>query len=678
MPGGRSKQFRVQVLKTPRIDTVRVVYHYPDYTHLKPVTRHLVDGSIKAYAGTRVALQLTSNRELAGGQLTLGGRVIEFRPTSDPNTVEAEFKLDAAVPFSAMVRDTDGRPSKDTVSGQTALVPDEKPSVTIVSPQQESLATPRARIPINIEAGDDLGISRVTLFRNLNGSEDASKKLYEAAGQSTFVNVMEVLDLGDLGVKPGDTIEYYVDATDSRPDPPQTASTPAGRLSIISDEEYARLVHTLAPAADLREKYDPLTLSRQELGEEQARLRKEVESLRQKAETGPLSEAERRGLQDLTARQEQLAKQTQDAARRYAAEAEAAPVYDVEKDYKKMLGEMAGALGRAAGHMQAGRESLGAAGAEAAPGAGASLAAASDSQAQALKELGGDTERSGDRIDAANRDIDTLFALYADVETFKALLSDQKELVRKLHSYAGRADLTDAERVRLRELGAEQARVRDALTALKTQLKTHADAAAAGHPRVASDARAITDRIEALAIERTMGEGATALNAPDADKGAQAAQAAYDAMLSLVSKCNGAQGGAESECEERLRITMNVGLGRTFQQLARGTGRGTGMGQGLAGTGRAGSGDSMSMPFGLYGSSAMLGAKAQKSTGLGRGKADSTLAAGDRRHMATGVEEIGLKKSTDLNVALPAGEQILEEYRPLILQYFRSMAEEPR
>ena len=677
VPGGRSKQARVRVLKTPRIDTVRVVCRFPDYTHLKPVTRQLVDGLVKAYAGTRVTLQLTSNRELAGGQLTWGGHVIEFKSTPDPHTVEAGFTLSAAGPFTAMVRDTEGLVSKDKVSGRTELLPDEKPTVTIVAPPQESLATPHARVPINIEAGDDLGVSRVTLFRNLNGSADASKVLYEAPGVATFVNVMEVLDLGDLGVKPGDTIEYYVDATDSRPDPPQTASTPAGRLRIISDEDYAQMVQTMATAAQLREKYERLTQTLHDLAEAQAKLNGEVAALRQEADAGPLSESARRRLEAVAGRQEQLAHQTQEAKNRYASEAGAAPVYDVEKDYKKMLSSMAKSLNRAAGHMRSGREAMGKAAAEGAACAG-SLASAAADQAQALKELGGEAAKLGEDIEGANREIDTMFALYADVETFKTLLGDQKELARKLHSYAGRTDLTAAERARMGELAGEQRRIRDALAALKGQLRAHADAAAAGHARAAADARAIADRIEELAIERSMEDGATALERPDADKGGRAAQAAYEAMLSMVKQCSGAQGEAESQCEERLRITMNVGLGSTFQQLGRGQGRGTGMGQGLAGTGRAGAGESASMPFGLYGASDMTGATAPKSAGLGRGKANATLAAGGQRQMATGAEEIGIKKNMDLNVTLPAGEQILEEYRPMILQYFRGMAEEAK
>jgi hypothetical protein len=679
VPGGRSKQCRVRVIKTPRIDAVRVSYRYPEYTHLRPVTRHLVDGMLKGYAGTFATLLLTSNRELAGGQLRIGDRRIALRPTREADTVEAEFTINAPGTFEAFVRDVDGRASKDKVSGRIAVIPDEKPRVTIVAPQQESLATPRAQIPINVEAGDDLGVSRIVLFRNLNGSEDVSKPLYETSGPHTFVNVIETLDLADLGVKPGDEIEYYVDATDGHPNPPQSSSSPACRLTIISDEEYAKMVRTMATASDLRDKYDRLMQGLHDLAEQQARLRDEATALQKEAAKGPLGEAARRRLQDLMAQQEELEKKTEAAAARFASEVQGAPVYDVEKDYKAMLRDMAAGLQHVAQNMQESARSMAAAAAPGTPQPDRPLGAAIASQSQALKELGADEQAFDQRIAAANRDIEKLFALQSDVEVFKGLLASQKDLVRKLHSYADKTKLTSTERARLVELAEEQARIRDGLAALKEQLRAHAAGAEGNYPRVAADARGIAARIEQLEIEPRMQAASTALRKPEPAAGHQSATEAYDAMLSMVSFCEGGSGEAERECEQRLRIVMNVGLGGTFGQLARGLGNGTGTGYGIGmlGAGSGGSGSSMQMPFGLYGSSSdMLGAPVRTSTGMGRGKAQATLPDGSRPRVATSVEEIGLHKSTTLQVELPAGEQIVEEYRSLILQYFRGLAEE--
>lgn len=677
VPGGRSRYYKVKVSKVPRIDSVRATFDYPAYTHLRPVTRLLgPDPELKGYAGTRVTLQLTSNRELAGGTMTLGGKPVEVRKSEQPNTVEAVFAIGEPGGFEITVADPDGLACAAPVRGRVVVTPDEKPRVAAVSPETESLATPRARIPINVEAGDDLGVRRVTMYRNVNGSADSGKTLYEGPGRAAFVNVIETFDLADLGVKPGDVIDYYLDATDTRPGAPQTESSPACRLTIISEEDYAELVRTLNTGDALREKYEQFMEEWKTMADEQERLREETAALTAEAAKGALDEDAKRRLQDLADRQNALAGRAREAAERLDREAKTAAVYDVEKDYKELLKELARKLEKGAFHMETAGPALAKASGGQGAGSASDLAKALGQQEEALDDLSGGEKAYQEQIAKANREIEKLHALYADAEAFKTLLDRQKEVVRKIHSYKGQA-LSEDGKTRVRELAAEQDEIRGKLTALKERLREHAKPVQADYPKVAGDAEAIASSIEKLGIEGLMKNAGGELGKPDVPPGAAAAEEAYDRMLSMVGQCQAGGEGAQAECEARLRLQMSMGLGRTFQQMSMGRGQGVG-GSGGMGQGSDSGGSSARMPFGLYGSSELNGPKARATTGMGRGgEAEETLPDPAVSRFAMGSEERVEKRSGGPQVELPAGEAIMEEYRPLILQYFRRAQEEP-
>lgn len=219
--------------------------------------------------------------------------------------------------------------------------------------------------------------------------------------------------------------------------------------------------------------------------------------------------------------------------------------------------------------------------------------------------------------------------------------------------------------------------MREQLAQLKQDLRAHAEPAREHYPKVAKDAENIAAAIEELEIEGLMQQAAAALDRREAPQGHAQAKAAFDAMMSLVSQCNGAQGNAQQQCEARLRIQLNTSLGNTFGQLGRGNKPGAG-GQGLAGRGASGaqSSGSMSSPYGLYGPDERRAPKADYSSALGRAKAERTLPEGEAPGLAADVEEVATVKKDDLQVQGRAEDGPLAEYQTLIQAYFRRLAEE--
>jgi hypothetical protein len=677
VPGGRSKRYRLTVRTVPRIDGAFVGYEYPAYTHLRPERHALTDGQIKGYAGTKVTLTVVSNRRLSGGRLTVGKAEVDLVPETDAHRASGTFVLTEDAGFDAFVRDAEGVASKQRVTGKVRVMPDEKPDLAVVSPGKDSFVTPSAEVPINIEARDDIGVARIHLFRNHNESRDYRKDLYEAPGTYPFVNVIETLNMADLGVRPGDIIDYFAAATDSNPRSPGSAASGSFRLLVISEEEYAELVRAQMTAAQLREKYEQLLASLNELIEEQEEILRQSEQLRSAAEAegenAELNEAGRR----LEAAQRKVMERLAELGRTYEREADLPGQYDVEKDFKQALATLAGRMQGAGESLAKSRAALG--GACQTPSAEAirqAMDAAIASQKEALEALGRTQDEFRDGIAEAGRDIEELFELRRDVETFKYLLERQKAVERQSRYFADKKTLDFDDRVRMKELAQEQAAIRQALQELREALLRHADPVRDRYPRVADDAKAIAAAIEGLQIADMMNAAATAFAEDKGLDGHGHALAAYEAMLSMVSICRGASGNAQSDCEARLRIVMGMELGATFQQLSQSLNSGLGGGVGGVGVGSAGLGGSVQTPFGLYGGSDLMNSMADKSQGIGRGKSWSTLPDGTPREVASDSEDMSLAEKSDVQIELPGGERIIEEYRPAIIEYFTRLAEE--
>jgi len=673
IPGGRSKRYSLSVIKWPKIQSPTVTYEYPAYTRLAPETRYLNERIVKGYAGTKATITLYSNRPLKGGTLKVCARDYELR-ARDTNSVAGAFTIVTNGTFSASITDKEGHETREKLEGTVEVLPDLKPEIAIVSPGMDSFATPDAQIPINIEARDDLGIARVELLRSTNGSSDERKTVHTGDGSEKLVNVIDTLDLRALGVKPGDTIDYYATGTDTAPEAQHTAATPAYHLAVISHEQYRELLQTQMRAEDLTKKYNDLMDRLSSLADKQAALEKEVSQLKNNLEqNGALTPQEQQQMQQALAAQEELAKQTDQFASELKDMAQRPPVFDVEKDYQRSLEKFANRMEQARQAMARGSESLKQAGDKPAGQDGLpALESALREQREALARLGQNRDEFAKGVQQANRDIEKAYRLLEDVELFKALLERQKNLERQVRSYRDLASPGLDEQIRLKEFAEEQAAVEQAVSQLKEDFQSHAKDIEADYPQVAADAREIAGEIRERQIEDLMDSASTRLEWADARGGHEKAQEAYEEMQAMVSECDSAGGDAQAECELRLKL-VNMTLGNTLRQLARGLkpGFGSGVGAGLSGQSGTGGGQTQ---FAVFGPDSFMPNRLSK--GGGRSDRKSQAAPEQPEAVAASIEELAATKNTELELPGGGGERIMQEYRQLIQEYFRRVAEE--
>lgn len=680
--GGRSKRYPLTINQIPRIEYASVSFKYPAYTGLSPKTRLVGDAPIRTYEGTEVTLTLTSNRPLDTGELSVDGDEIAMAPRSEANTVSGSFILSRAGNLTASVIDVDGRHSADSIALALEILPDEAPNVTVASPGRHSLATPTVKIPIVIEASDDLGVARIELLRNHNQSNDDRERLYTAESVQTLADGVMMLDLEALGVEPGDTLEYYATATDSKPGSPQTNASESFQLRIISQNEYREFMQTEMTAEDLNQKYGTMLEKIEQLAEKQESIEKATNALHNKMAAGEeLSEKEETELADLLGQQRDLAKQAEQLAKELSEESKEPSVFDVENDYKKSLSEIAQQLAKAGKHMEQSEQEMTNAN-EQSEGRQSAMASASEAQRKALEELGRQMETFQEEIQQANEDLENVYDLMEDVEMFKHLYALQQRIERQARTYKDAANPSIDEQIRLKELGDQQAAVEDALEELKGRLREHAEEIQVEYPVVAQDAVDIADQIEQREIPKIMDRATGQLAKADGLEGHPSTLEAKNEMEAMIQFCQATGGNGSSQCELRLKIQMGMNPGNTMGQFGKSLSAGAGNNFGGFGMGQAGQGgmSAGSSPFNVYGSEKSVGnPKADKeSSGGKRRMADTKPGPNDPDPLAGDIEELPTLEAAELALENGRGEHVMEEYRPLIEAYFRSIADESR
>lgn len=243
----RSQWLPMNVMLQPKFGAVQVTITPPKYTK-KPQRSIPLDGNLLSILeGSKVVLDVTSNRPLAGGSVTLS----PFNDTDKPIELSAESAIGKSTQFqwfahrstsvSCAITDIQGTHGSSPLTFNIQIIPDEAPAPELTSPSATVLATPDSIIPLQCEVTDDHGLKDVSLVRSLVGFRDRSQVV--AADLSiTDHSFTEKINLGALGVLPKQDLEFYLEATDLNPSLLGSGTSNVVRVHIISVEEYAERI----------------------------------------------------------------------------------------------------------------------------------------------------------------------------------------------------------------------------------------------------------------------------------------------------------------------------------------------------------------------------------------------------------------------------------------------------
>jgi hypothetical protein len=670
----RSAKYRIRVLSPPVVRSLRVTYTYPAYTARAPLTEAVGDHGIHALTGTRAALEIRSNRPLRGGEMAVQLETKEPRSVAlqvdpqDATRAVAELTLTRSGSYRIALTAADGQATPDAAHGPITAERDERPAVWIDHPGQDLLVTPEMKVPIHVQAEDDHGVQRVELHRIVNDLGDAPRSFLHASPARQVEDAL-VMDLPDLGVRPGDQLRYYATAYDNDPGAPKQGETQPYTLRVVSREKYLEALKQQRTPEDVTRPPRDMAEAVRQLAERQQQLAGRMEQLQKQLAAHPGDAAAQKNLE--AARAEQ--KEVQEAARQVAQQmrdyAGTPAASRVEKAIQEQAGQMAEQLGQtAAGPMQQAQ--------------GRDPAQAARNAREAARRMAGVDRQMQQQVERTAQQLEKSMPLHNDMERFKELIERQGQLTLRAREFQQKEDAGTAARGKMEDLSAEQDRIQQETRRLQQDLRRHAGEARQDFPRTARSAEQLADEIDGRHIPEAMQSSRDRFRQWQGPEGFESAQRALREMAGMMQEAQNGQGQGQGELDRALNRSLGrSGLGQSLRELTPGQpGRGTAPGQENAGAGAAG-GD----PTRSEGARGRLARDARAyvptvkpqpgTAGLRRRKTQNPIAGQPAGFAPGDVEVLPNPSRTPPKAADSDSGRYPAEYRKLISDYFKSVAE---
>jgi hypothetical protein len=206
-----SSHYKLRVMDLPSVKEIRVTYHYPPWTGMKPVTEEH-SGDLRALEGTEAAIEVEMDRPLKKGQFVLdGGQVIQLAG-GEGNKYRGSIHLEKDGAYH--VADTDSgqevRLSEDYFIAADKAMP---PELAIHRPGGDYRASPIEEVTVGVTARDQFGLNDVRLHYSVNGGPTRDVSLLKAPGAKTAEGSY-LLPLEEYKLVPGDLVSVYATARD--------------------------------------------------------------------------------------------------------------------------------------------------------------------------------------------------------------------------------------------------------------------------------------------------------------------------------------------------------------------------------------------------------------------------------------------------------------------------------
>jgi hypothetical protein len=658
----RSRWHRVEVQLQPQVVLARVRLASPAYTR-SPV-REFAAGQeeVEGVRGTRVALTLTSNRPLKEGTLVVGrrsdagegGRIVAGRPVSE-RSVAFEWTLEEDAALQATLRDVQGTPTAEPLTLRQKRLPDEVPRVSLAEPPEFSMATPSAVIRVAGHAEDDFGLEQLDWIRTVEGFHDRAVTL-ERGGAGARSEFDTELRLGELGVEPGQVLEFYAEALDNNPWLAGVGASGIARVKVIGEAEYAEILRNQETLEQFYARYEAADSAiRTIVGW--------LESLKALAAEKPERERLTTEIKKLVTAHIAAETLFQQLARDFA-------LYDVERALHRTSESVFGKLGENRFEL----EELMRRPEPDGEGRIAGMIARLKDEAEAVGEQRADAER-----------LDRIAKVMDEAVKFKALVQRQEELARRLKQRYG-AKVTAAELPFLPGYGEEQAEIARELRRWTDEAKAAARVLPQEEETLREDALAFIRGVEESGAEAHMAQ------AVQAGANSDAARTEREARLAL-EKLAGQMREGDAPCDnlfeglcrgrqpafgpERLRQTLQELFRALCRKRGVGEGSGRGQGGGRGGIGGAGGGNrgdgysELATPVYGPGRSRLGGGTGRREAG-GAGQGAGAGRAGSRAAVVERVK--GADALAPSGEAVPF-ERLPAKYREAVKRYFQNGAE---
>ena len=320
----QTQEYHLRVVDRPLIRLLRVTTRPPSYTGLPARTLDDNVGDISALKGTRIEVALESNKDLVSANLQFSkGPGVGVQV--DGMKGKASFVLREEGTYHAVLKDKEGQTNIDPIEYTLKIMPDEYPSVSIVTPGTSLDVTDNTSLPMVFRISDDFGFTKLRIAYKLVRSryeqpwaeyKYQSVPIPKGIGNDGFVQY--TWSLSSLGLVPEDAVSYHAEVFDN--------DAVSGPKSAVSEEYTLRLPSINEVFADADKSHESSMENLQESLTEAQQARKDLEQLIQDSK----KQQQKLDWQDQK-KAEQLSQKYQDIQKK---------LEDVKKTIDQMTSEM--------------------------------------------------------------------------------------------------------------------------------------------------------------------------------------------------------------------------------------------------------------------------------------------------------------------------------------------------
>ncbi len=220
---GKTAWKQVTVAEKPEIAEAHLTLTPPQYSEKPTKTFDRIPRKVSTLEGSRLDVRVLTHAKVDSARLILeDGQELALTLQNDGWLTGSQM-LRSPIEFTPLLIEPHGLENEYRPRCRIDLIADAKPSVKIVTPNDETAVRPNDKVDIEFQAKDDLGIAAAELVVYQQDPQNPEQMiaqttpidLGEKTGE-TNVNGNIQLDLSQFDVKDGQTLTYEVRVYDTR------------------------------------------------------------------------------------------------------------------------------------------------------------------------------------------------------------------------------------------------------------------------------------------------------------------------------------------------------------------------------------------------------------------------------------------------------------------------------
>ncbi len=215
-----SKNYSISVTDRPTIKEFTVTIHPPSYTGLAPQIQKANQAEIQALKGSRISIQLQSNRNLAQADLVMNGEPEKMNVRR--KSAQYHFDVLEDGEFSIHLTDVRGITNRNPIPFKIQMIPDIAPEMTILQPPPIVELGGDQSVPIMMTIEDDFGFSNLQLAYEIQRPSYIQMEPFISMFSFPLNDqndpkqeIITMWALGQLGLMPEDEVHYHFELYDN-------------------------------------------------------------------------------------------------------------------------------------------------------------------------------------------------------------------------------------------------------------------------------------------------------------------------------------------------------------------------------------------------------------------------------------------------------------------------------